>query len=249
VPAAITAVSQWKYQPFEIDGKPAIVKTVVLVAFGNAAYYAAEGRAEMLFQNDFWTAEESAETMLVRKDYAGSEEQLNKARDLLPRDSKDSDHLTERWQWMTTMGQLRRAQQNYEEAERYYKNALGLHENKWEDKNSPSIAVSLANLAALFAEEKRPDLARDHALRALAILEKNFKKVGSGNLGARQAYARAIEQESSLLLKLAKERRDVSEAAEQCHTILDFQSFLDITDRDSVVSACPLDSTNQDSKR
>jgi TonB family protein len=244
-PAAINAVNRWKYQPFEVDGKPAIVRTVVLVAFGNAAYYVAEGRAEMLFQNDFWTTEESAETMLAKKDYAGSEEQLNTLRDLISPGSKARDHLTERWQWLTTMGQLRKEQKNYNEAEQYYKNALELHENKWEDKNSPSRAVSLANLAALFVEEKRPELARDNGVRALAILEKNFKRAGAGNPGTRQAYGRAIEQESSLLLKLAKERGDVPDINEQCRTISNFQSFLDSADRDSVLSACNLETTNQ----
>jgi tetratricopeptide (TPR) repeat protein len=248
-PAAINAVNRWKYQPFEVDGKPAIVRTVVLVAFGNAAYYEAEGRAEMLFQNDFWMTEQSAETMLAKKDYAGSEEQLNKLRDLISPDSKAPGHLTERWQWMTTMGQLRKEQKNYKEAEQYYKNALELHENKWEDKNSPSIAVSLANLAALFVEEEQPQLARDNGVRALTIFEKNLKRAGSGNPGIQQAYGRAIEQESSLLLKLAKERGDVPDINKQCRTISDFQSFLDSADRDSVLSECHIDPTNRKNER
>jgi TonB family protein len=248
-PAAIAAVNRWKYQPFEVDGKPAIVNTVVLVPFGNASYYAAEGRAEMAFQNDFWTTEESAETALAKGDYARSEEQLNKAKDLVSPDSKDTRHIQERWQWMTTMGRLRMSQQKYEEAEQYYKNALALREDRWGDKNSPEIAALLANLAALFAEEKRFDLARDHAVRALAMLEKNFEKAGSGNPGAREVYGRAIAQESWLLLKLAKKRNDVADADKQCRTILDFQSFLNITDRDSVVSACQLDTTNTETKQ
>lgn len=245
VPAAVNAVNRWKYQPFEVDGKPATVRTVVLVAFGNAAYYETEGRVGMRFQNDFWTAEESAEAKLAKKDYAGSEEQLNRIRDLISSGSNPSDHLFERWQWMTTMGQLRKEQKNYAEAELYYKKALELHENKWEDKNSPSIAVSLANLAALFMEENRPELARDNGVRALEILEKNFKRAGGGNPGARQSYGRAIEQESSLLLKLAKERADVSEINKQCRTISDFQSFLDSADRNSVLSACQVETTKQ----
>jgi TonB family protein len=242
-PAAIEAVNRWKYQPFEFDGKPATVTTLVLVPFGYAAYDAAEARAEMRFQSEFWTAEESAEAALAKGDYAQTEQQLNKAEGVLSSESKDTRLTQERWQWMTTKGRLRMSQQRYEEAEQYFKNALALRENKWEDRDSPGIAASLANLAALYAEEKRFDIAHDYAVRALAMFEKNFKKAGAGNPGAQQAYGRGIAQESWMLLKLARERGDSTDATKQCRTIMEFQSFLNAKDHDSVVSACQLDST------
>lgn len=237
VPAAVDAVNRWKYQPFEVNGKPAIVNTIVLVPFGDVAYYAAAGRTEMAFQNDFWTAEESAETALAVGDFAHADGQLNRARDLVSQD-KDLRHNQERWQWMTTTGRLRMAQKKYEEAEQFYKDALAQREKMSEDKDAPEIAASLANLAALFAEERRFDLAHDNAERALAIFQKNFKRVGSGNPGAQQAYGRATAQEACLLVKLAKERNDAADADKQCSTALDFQTFLSPALRDSIVSVC-----------
>ena len=60
-PAAIESVNRWKYQPFEVDDKPATVVTLVMVTFGNPGKENdAAARAEMLFQDKVWTAEESA---------------------------------------------------------------------------------------------------------------------------------------------------------------------------------------------
>jgi tetratricopeptide (TPR) repeat protein len=241
VPAAISAVSRWKYQPFEVEGKPAAIRTLVLIPFGNAGSHTAEDRAEIAFQNNFWTAEDSAEAALTKGDYARTQEQLDKARDLVSPDTKETRHTRERWQWITTMGRLRMAQKKNDEAEQYFKQALALRENKWEDKDSPAIAASLANLAALYAEEKRFALAHDHAVRALAILEKNFRK--AGNPAAQQAFGRGIAQEAWLLLRVSKERADGDEAGKQCHTLLEFQNFLAPADRDSAVSACQGGST------
>ena len=60
-PAAIESANRWKYQPFEVDGKPATVVTLVMVTFGNPGKENdAAARAEMHFQDSFWTLEESA---------------------------------------------------------------------------------------------------------------------------------------------------------------------------------------------
>ena len=150
VPAAIDAANHWKYQPFEVDGKPAAVVTVVMVTFGNAWTHEAEDRAEMLFQRDFWTAEEAAQAAIAKGDYARSEEQLNKARELVSTHSVGLRNVPERWQWLTTMGHLRMLQQKYDEAEEYYRKALALQNR---DKDAPELAASLANLGKLFAEE------------------------------------------------------------------------------------------------
>ncbi len=85
-PSAIESVNHWKYQPFEMDGKPVTVVTLVMVTFGNPGKENdAAAQAEMLFQNDFWTAEESAQAALGEKDYAAAERQQNRAQEILAR--------------------------------------------------------------------------------------------------------------------------------------------------------------------
>jgi hypothetical protein len=65
-PSAIS-VNKWKYRPFEVDGKPATVVTLVMVTFGKPANHDAEDRAEMSFQDNFWTAEEAAQQRWIRE--------------------------------------------------------------------------------------------------------------------------------------------------------------------------------------
>lgn len=134
------------------------------------------------------------------------------------------------------MGQLCMAQKNYDEAERYYEQALKLWQDP--DEDAPEAAESLANLAKLYAQDKKYDLARDYATRSIAICQKNFKKAGSGNNALRQTYGRPIAYQSWMLSKLALEQGDPVEAGKQCRTVLDFQAFLTPTDRNSFVPAC-----------
>jgi TonB family protein len=237
-PAAIEAVKKWTYQPFNVDGKRAAVKTFVTVTFvGSPSNPNAEDRAEMKFQNDFWTSEESAEDAIAKGDFSRAEESLNRGKDLVSSD-KGAQHIPERFQWMTSMGRLRLAQKNYDGAEQFYKGALALRENAPEGKETFGVVISLANLADLYVAEGKLDLARDHAARALAILQKLFKSVASGN-AAKQIYGGNAARESWLLLKLAQERKDAADIAQQCGTMVGFQDFLSAKGRDAFASACP----------
>ena len=236
VQAAIASVDQWRYQPFEVNGKPVTALTFVMVTFGNPANHDVEDRAEILFQNDFWNAIESAQLALGKGDYSDAEQQLNRARDFLAPVSDGRHNVPERWRLMTTMGHVAMAQNKDDEAEQYYQKALALRQN--DDKDAPATAATLAFLSDLYLKEKRYDLARDEAGHSLAIYEKNFAKTGSNNLSARQDYGRAVAYESWTLSKLASQQDNSIEAARHCRKVLDFQTFLAASDRDSFVSTC-----------
>jgi tetratricopeptide (TPR) repeat protein len=236
-PAAIESVNRWRYRPFDVDGKAATVVTLVMVTFGNPAKENdAAVRAEMLFQDSFWTAEESAEAASDQKDYVGAEQQLNRAKDILGPIDDYRRHQAERWRLMIAMGRLAKAEKKYDEAEQCYKNALELRQN--DDKDAPEIAATLAELGRLYAEEERYDLARDHATRSVAIYQKNLKRVGGNASGARDVYGRAIAYQSWMLSRIALQQNDQIDAGKQCRTVLDFQTFLAAADHDSFVSAC-----------
>jgi len=238
VSAAIEAVRKWTYQPFTVDGKPATVKTFVMVSFvGSPLKHDADDRAEMNFQYDFLTSEESAEDAIAKGDFSHAEEQLNRNKDLLSAD-KGMQHIQERWQWMTSMGRLRLAQKKYDEAEQFYKDALALREHTPEGKETFGTAASLANLTDCFVAENKLDLARDHAAQSFAIFQKLFKNVDSRNQGAKQVYGGNAARESWLLLKLAQERKDTADIAQQCRAMADFQDYLSAKERDSFASAC-----------
>jgi tetratricopeptide (TPR) repeat protein len=236
-PAAIENVNRWKYRPFDVDGKPASVVTLIVVTFGHPWWKNdAEDRADVLIHDNFWAAEESAQTLMVKGDYAGAEQQLNKARAVLASVHDDRTHELERWQWVISMGRLAMAQQKYDVAEEYYKKAAKLRENG--DKDAPEMAATLADLGRLYGEEKRYDLARDHATRSVAIYQKNFKKAGANHPGDREAHGQAIADQSWMLSKIALQTNDHIEAGQQCRMVLGFQAFLSAGDRDSFVSAC-----------
>lgn len=236
VQAAITAVNKWKFQPFIVDGKPATVLTAVIVPFGYAGNQTAVDKAQMLFQYDFWTTENLAQAALARGNFQSVEERLKKAQELLAAVASDVRNNPERLQWFLDSGDLSKAQQNYDEAEQRYRRGLELLQNG--DKEAPEIAVVLARLGALYAEEKRYDLARDHLSHSIAIYQKNLKKIGTGNPGARQFYGAAIANDSWMLSEVEHQLKNYPEAINRCRTVLEFQDFLSTANRDSVVSAC-----------
>jgi TonB family protein len=236
VDAAINAVTSWKYQPFELAGKPVSVVTVAMVTFGSSGRQPTEALAEMQFQHEFWTAVESAEVALGGENSAFAAQELKKAEDLLVPVSIGRRHLPERWQWATAMGHLCLAQRNFDEAEKYYKQALELRPT--DDKDAPEIAATFAGLGNLYTEEKRYDLARDYMTRSVTVYEKNLKKVGSGDLGGRETYSRAIAYQSWSLSKLAAQQNDGPEFGKHCRKVLEFRAFLSASDQDSFVSTC-----------
>jgi TonB family protein len=124
-PAAIDSVNQWKYQPFEVDGKPTTVVTFVTVSFGGTSRQETDAAAhiELMLVDNFWTAEESAQAALAKGDHSAAEHELNRAQEVLTSFSNGRVYQAERWQWMISMGRLAMARQKYDEAEQYYKKA------------------------------------------------------------------------------------------------------------------------------
>jgi len=236
VPAAIEAVRRSKFRPFEVNGKPTPVITLAVVTFGNPKNNESETRNEVLFQENFWSAEESAQTALANGNYPDAEQHLNRARDLLPPAPESGQHRRERWRWVMDMGDLCRAQKKYQEAEQNYKQALDLRPGN--DKNAPEIAETLQSLSRLYIEERRYDLARDDATRSVAIYQKNFKRADSHDQIARKRFGRAIAYQSWLLLSLAPQSNQRVEIKKQCGTVLEFQTFLDAADQASFVPIC-----------
>lgn len=133
-------------------------------------------------------------------------------------------------------GNLCMAQKKYDEAKRYYEEAIKFWQDQ--DKDRPELAESLGNLGYLYAQDKKYDLARDYATRSIFICQKNFKKAGSDDKPLRQKYGRPIAYQSWMLSKLALQQNDLVEAEKQCRTVLDFQAFLTPTDKNSYVLAC-----------
>lgn len=229
VTAAVQAVSHWKYEPIQVNGKPVSVVTDVVVTFGDKKF-AAMARPELTFRYDFWTAEESAEAAIGRKDYTFAEEQLIRAQQTLGTDS----HPREKWQWLTTSGQLRALQKRYDEAEQCLKDALA--QVRSNANGTLVAAISLSNLGDLFAEEKKFDLAYQNTSQSLAIYKTNFKEARDS--GMQKMLGQRVLDESLRLLKIAESQKDEAQKSEQCRTLAEFQAFQDSSQQASVAESC-----------
>jgi len=230
-PDAIKAVKQWKYEPIQVGGKPVTVVTDIVVTFGNEKYYTPIARQEVAFRYDFWTAEDGAEAAISQGDYPGAEEKLARAKQALATEGK---HPQEQWQWLTTSGRLRALQHQYDQAEQNLQDALALESHAHE---STITALSLSNLGALFAEEKKFGLARQNSSQALSIYQQNFKQ--ADNDMTRKALGQAVVGESLRLLTIAQEQNDETEKSRQCQTLGKLQGFLSPAQLTSAGAACP----------
>jgi TonB family protein len=109
VTPAVTAVKGWQFRPFLVDGKPATVVTAVMVGFNTSESQNPPARAELLFQYNFWTAENLARATLAKGDLVGAEEQVKKMQGLLGTDGDSRIHPTERGQLLIDNGALHQA--------------------------------------------------------------------------------------------------------------------------------------------
>ena len=207
-----------------------------MVTFGKPLH---EARAELAFEYNFWGLMVATDAAVTKHDFPLADEKMAKVGDIISADTTGILHLDERWRWMTAMGRLRMLEQKYDDAERYYKDALALREsNKQEDRDSFEIGASRGNLAALYRQQKKLDLAHDQAITAVGIFEKRFKHAGPDQ-DRRQLYGRALVEQRILLLKLAKDRNDSADADKQCRTLTEFQSFLSPEGQSTFHSECP----------
>lgn len=231
VPAAIEAVRHWKYEPFQVGGKPVSVVTDILITFGGKKHDVQDGRTQLAFRYDFWSAEDAAYAAIARRDYPAAEQQLGRAQQAL---GTGGQHPQEQWDWLTTSGRLQALQQKYQQAEHYLNDALSLESHA---QQSTITALSLSNLGALFADEKKFDLAYQKGSQALSIYKNNFKEARDDV--TKKALGAEIVGQSLALLKIARAQSDETEKNSQCKTIGDFRDFLSASGRDSASAACP----------
>ena len=234
VQPAIDTVKKWKYQPFEVGGRPSTVVTLAVVRFGNPVNHDAEDQAEVQWQHRFWLAQEAAESALGHSDFANAALQLRSAVDLLA-PSNGPLHPLERWTFLMTRGQLYNVQQKYEEAEQSYKEAFGLH---YGGNDGPEAAATLSELAKISLKKKLFDVAREQMENSVSIFQKNFKRLRGDDSHARTLYGRGVADQSWMLARLALERRDSKDAAKRCRAVLDFAQYLDPPEHDEAMVTC-----------
>ncbi len=235
VPVAVDSVTFMKYRPFESDGKTVSAITTRIIKFGHP-YRPNEDRdrQEIAFQDAFWPALDSGQSGLERRDLAGAEAPLKTAGETLSRAKAQALPISyeEAGSWLITMGVLSQRQQKYDDAERYYRQALDSAPSR--DNNSAVLASAFGHLGALYAEQNKYDLARERLLQSIAVYKKNFKKADSSEAGV--LYGQAIASGSSTLFLVAVRQEKYADAAQQCSMLPEFKSYLSPADQSSRIS-------------
>jgi TonB family protein len=226
VPAAMEAVRGWKYFPFQINRHPVSVLTVVVVRFGEPTNHDAEDRAEVMFQDKFWTALERAQTALGNADLQRAAQSLADAEALLGSARSGPSRIAERWEYLMLTGSLYRKQKQDREAEQQYTQALALQKGS---KESPEAAASLSALGELYYQTGRSQLAEESLERALSIYQKKYKKTAKSPAD-RTSYAHSIAETAWMLSKIAATEKQPEEAVRQCRAVLEVKNGLDVND-------------------
>ncbi len=222
VPAAISAVRNWKYSPFTANGQRVSVVTVTVVRFGNPANHDAEDKAEVAFQDKFWAGIERVEAALSMGDLSAAEQSLTDGQIALSAGGAPPVHLPERWQWAMSMGDLNRQEKRITDAEQRYTEALALQKDT---KDSPEAAASLSALGGLYFESNKSDQSRDRLTKAISIYQKNYKAAARMPT-AQDVYARGIANDSWMLSKMAVGEHRQDEVVRQCRVVLNFRKSL-----------------------
>jgi len=234
---AMRAASACKYRPFEVGGKAVPVLTYVFVRFGDPKNQDARVRAQMRFLHDYWTTEESGRAALDKGDSAVAEQHLAKAHELWETKAEDVglSHTRENWLWLVAMGELRSKQHKYEEAERYYNDALAVHSDHKEGVDNAAV---LERLGYLHFDQQRYEAARGDFTKSSEIYRKSLKHLEPKNVSAQEGWGRALAKNAWMLSRIADEMKDSAMAKQQCGTVTEFQRFLNKTEHDAILLDC-----------
>jgi TonB family protein len=226
--AAKQAVRRYRYRPFEPNGAPEAVQTLVMVTFGNPAHNA-EDRLELKLDDQLAMALNAAS----KGAYSEAEAHIASARNTLAASGGESENG--RWRLNTTVAQIRERQQKFDEAEQSYMDAYAVY--KTSAYPSPNAADSLFDLSKLYVKQKKYSEARDSLKRSMSIYETSCKKVQCTDELRKKNQAKSVYGYWELS-KLAVQLNDNSEASSSCKKVLDNKKALNQSDRDPIVTSC-----------
>ncbi len=226
VDAALNAVRQSVYRPFEIGGKPSEIRTFVVVQFGTPY-----PRRDLASRADVLTL--MGRASLSAGDLGTAEQYLNKASEVLTAAKDDESWARE--QWLSVKGRLDISQKRYSEAERYLKQSLELAQRRV--PQSPTVAEAQGWLAQLYILENNYDLARAYGDQEIQTCRKNFKRVGP-DANLKQKLGTEIAYRSWMLTLLALQQNDHVEAAKRCQSVMDYQQYLGTSYHDQALATC-----------
>jgi TonB family protein len=231
-PAAIEAVKQWKYKPFERDGKPVTVKTKVEISIPEHIDQD-DARREDIFQSTYWPAERAGQRALKKDDYDTAKKNLLVSR-AAAEERGDSKWL-ELAGTISELGSIERDEKNYPEAERLYKESLALHE-KHQKPDEAEVGGALQALANVYLAENEPDKAEPLLLRSVTIYKERVATAPAQE--EKTTYERHIAFGSFWLVAIATSSNRVDMALAHCKDALQYAEVETPEQRDIITRGC-----------
>ncbi len=231
-PAAIEAVKQWKYKPFERDGRPVTVKTKVDISIPEHIDQD-DAKREAIFQKTYWPAERAGQEALKKNDYAGAKQEFLASRSAA--EKRGDSKWLELAGTISELGSIERDQKNYGEAERLYKESLALHETH-QKPDEAEVGGALQALANIYLAENEPDKAEPLLLRSVNIYKECVAAAPDSE--GKIAYERHIAFGSFWLVAIATSSNRVDMALAHCKDALQYVEVETPEQRDIITRGC-----------
>ena len=153
--SAMEAIKQWKYKPFEIDGKPTTVRTDVNMLIPATATHE-DILKEQNFQREFWENERQGKAAYEEKRFEEAEAKLAIAR-AAAEERGDSKWL-ELTGVITLQGHIAMAEGQLDKAKDFYTDSLALH-LKHQRPSEAEVASAQQDLGILFMQRHEAEKA------------------------------------------------------------------------------------------
>lgn len=232
-PAALEAIRKWKYKPFQVNSQPAAVKTEIQISIP-ATINQADIDQERKFQENYWPNERAGRDALRKHDLATAENKLLAAR------SAAEERGDQKWLELagviTMLGTVKMEQDDYEGAERFYKESLAIHE-KHQRPDEAEVAGAQETLGLLYFRIKQMDKAEPLFIESAKSYEARMKDTSLPEPLA--DYGRSLALDYFALSQIAAANGRVQESEDKCAQAVAYaEKWSNESDREVIVSHC-----------
>jgi TonB family protein len=229
---AMDAAKQWKYEPFDQDGKPVVVKTTIKVSVPDYGKHEEDKHRDPQVRA-FWEARRAGEVSLTRNDFEQAAKQLQAARAAVQQLGES------RWEDLADVtGELANAQRqrkNFAEAEPLFRESLDQFEKHGHSETASAASVS-ESLAGLYLAENKADKAEPLLLQAVDIYRRTMPSATTPS--AKQLLGRHLAMSSWLLVSIGRFSHRPELVEQHCNDAMDNAKWLDPASLASITEVC-----------
>lgn len=232
-PSALQAIGKWEYKPFEVNGKPAVVRTEVEVSIPENINQS-DIDQERKFQDTYWSNERAGSEALKEGDLATAEAKLRAARSAA--EERGDQKWLELADVITMLGDIKERQGDYPDAETLLKESLTIHQ-KHQRADEAEVAGAKFNLAALYVQTQQLSEAEPLLLEAARVWE--LRMTNAPMPEARASYGRHIALSYVGAARIAAESGRLAEAQSRCRKAVSFaEQWPNENQMEAVRSSC-----------